>query len=343
VYEWARKFGDAVRPHSSAVIVTHRNADPDAIGAALLARDVLGAYGVRSCVLTPEGVSAQSKSIILSLSLDVNNCGVEHLQESSLAVIVDSSNYTQLGDAADIVREKARLVVDHHAPGTLYDGSTVISDPKAGSTTEILVVVAEALAICPHEAVASVAYAGIYYDTRRLSSPGIYTFQALQYLSECGGKPPKSERRRDAVEFSERYARVVGASRARVARSCGDIIVAVTHVGSFESRVANALVDLGADVAVAVKQERAGYRVAVRVSDRAVKAGVRADFVASYIAEKLGGEGGGHERAGMAHVPLIAGSPEEVADRIARSLPGKVARKCVEARSNGRGETHSIR
>jgi len=334
VSEWAGELVDAARRTGTAVIVAHRNADPDAVGAALLVGEALALYRVKYCVLLPEGASAQSRALLARAGVGVPACNVEMLSGPDLLVVVDSASHTQLGDAAQILDAASRVIlVDHHEPGPLHDiVDAVLGSPAAGSSTEVAAVVLEEMGACPEPAVASIALHGIVHDTRRFSSPGVFTFEAAQYLVDCGGRVlARVQRPREQEDFSERYARVVGASRARVSRACRDIIVAVTHIGSFESRVASSLVDLGADVAVAVKDEGRGFRAAVRVSDRAVSRGITANAIAEYLASKFGGQGGGHARAGMAHLPPALEEAEDLAERIARSLPGRVARMCREA------------
>ncbi len=310
---------------------------------------MLAVYGVKPCIALPEGLSSQSKRILASAGIQLNQCGHESLHEPDIVVVVDAANPAQLGGyAAMLERPEAVVIhVDHHRVGRLSESATIrLVEPSAGSSSEILAVVAEALGIILDERVASVALTGIYYDTRRFSTPGVYSFQAASYLHGSGGTLILHSPAQAEPDFSERYARVLAASRARVARSCKELIVTVTHVGSFESRAASALIELGADVAVVVKEAgREGFRVSVRVSPRAVKNGVEASKIAEYVASKYGGQGGGHPRAGMAHIPRTDLDVDELVDALARSLPGKVARMCVEARrlAGGGKEAGSLR
>ncbi len=329
-------------------MAAHKNADPDAFGAAVLAYETLRAYGVEACLLFPEGLSASSKQVRKRASITYPDC-VEPL-EPQLLVTVDSSNPVQLGPARRLLEEAGTLVViDHHIGGRLHErADLLIADPGAASSSEILAVVMEALGILPTPGAATAGLAGIYADTRRFQSPGVYSFQAAGYLLDSGADPGVLGAGQRRPEFSERYAKVLAASRARVARVCKEYIAVFTHIGSFESKAAKALIDLGADVAIAVKEEPGDrFRVSVRVSQEALEAGMPANRIAEYIAEKYGGEGGGHPRAAMASIPVdaeIAASPDEMAEVLSRTLPGKLARMCVEARKGGGGEEdNSIR
>ena len=348
VLGWAAALEDALRDPARGVVVAHKNADPDAFGAAILVYEVLRAYGVESCILFPEGLSAASKQVRERAGIEYRDCRTSELPE--LLVAVDTSNPVQLGGARSLLGEAEKIVViDHHVGGRLHSLATLsIVDPGAASSSEIIAVIMDVLGIKPSPAAATAGLAGIYSDTRRFQSPGIYSFQAASFLLASGANPGAflAQKR---PEFSERYAKILAASRARVARVCREYIVVFTHIGSFESKAAKALIDLGADVAVAVKEEPGDrFRVSIRVSQEALEAGMAANRIAEYIAERYNGEGGGHPRAAMASIPVnpaVAASPEEMAEALYNSLPGKLARMCVEARRSGGGgeEDSSLR
>lgn len=329
---------DVLRDTALGVIVAHKNADPDAFGAAILAYEALQAYSVDACIVFPEGLSAASKQVRERAGIIYNEC--KDIVNLDLLVVVDSSNPIQLGSSRALIERARKLVViDHHAGGKLHElASQRIVDYEAASSSEIIAVVLETLGIVPSPGAATAGLAGIYSDTRRFQSPGTYTFWASDFLLHSGADPAAflTQKR---PEFSERYAKIIAASRARVARVCKEYIAVFTHIGSFESKAAKSLIDLGADVAVAVKEESGDrFRIAVRVSQDALEAGMAANKIAEYIAERYGGEGGGHPRAAMASIPIdpkVAVSPEEMADTLLRSLPGKLARICVEAKKNG--------
>jgi len=326
---WAKTLVDSIRNIDSAIIATHSNADPDAIGSLIVVGRTLREYGVKACHYVPEGPSRISKEILDSLGIGLEIC--HDIERDTLVIVVDSSNPSQLGELGGKLTSRTVILIDHHEPGRLMDlARVVIVDRQAASTSEIVGVIAGELNVYLDPAEASAGLTGIVYDTRRFRILGDYTFEAAAYYVSHGGRI--IEVQVEEIEFSERYARVKAASRARVSRVCQDIVLVVTHVGSYESSAARALLEIGADIAVVVGGSGSAKRISVRVSRRAADSGVYADVLARYIAEKLGGEGGGHRQVAMVHLPPGAGEPSNIADLLAKSIQGKAARLCTQGR-----------
>jgi len=322
-------------------VVTHRNADPDAVAAAYLAWKALEALGSSGCIFLPEGLSKASKRVLAATGVTLKEC--HGLDYSRAIIVVDSSNSTQLGEASTLVgREGVSLyLIDHHSPGDLAGiAKYSVLDPSASSTTQIIALALDVLGVRLTPEEATLALSGIVYDTRRFLIGDQYAFKAASLLVSWGGDYDRvmeilqSKREGgEQLDYSERIARLKAAQRIVIGRACNDIIIVVTRVSAFESSAARGLIDLGADIAVVVGGKGGELRVSLRLSRRALKAGLRGSELASYIAEKFGGKGGGHEAAAMAHIRAPNGGVDELVSILARSLPGKVARICVERRS----------
>lgn len=319
-----------------AAVITHRNADPDAVGAALAVRRLISSLGFKTCLYSPEGLSSLSRDILASSGVSwAPEC---HAGEGYyLAVAVDSANKSQLGRALDMYESASvRAVIDHHASGSIHESADIrLVEPSAGSSTELSVMacIVAGVELSPGESTA--ALAGIVFDTGRFLRASRWSFEAAAALTSWGGDYAaviefgRSRGRRERVEFSLRYAKLKAFSRLRVGRVCGEIIVAATRIGSFESHVARSLIDEGADVGIAVAERAEEYRVSIRVSRLAIENGITARNVAEIIAEKLGGEGGGHEEAGMAHVPYKAApGSEALLERLYKAVHGRLGRIC---------------
>jgi len=331
-------------------LLTHRNADLDAVGSVALLLYSLQGVASRVCAYLPEGASRQARQALERLGLELPLCGED--EEFDVAIAVDSANLVQLGAGAAVYRgARFRVAIDHHERGSVHEAADVaFVEPGASSSVELAVRFLEGLGLKPSDArAATLAMAGLVSDSRRFLLVGPSTFAAAQRLLEWGADYrlalDLAQLHRQAggeEDLGERIARLRAFSRLRISRSCRDILIAVTFIGSYESAIARSLVEAGADVAIVVTERRDYYRVSVRVSRRAADSGVTASSVARFLAEKFGGEGGGHEAAAMAHIPVsAASSPEELADAIARSVPGRVGRLCVEARRRsewGEGE-----
>ena len=338
----AVEFVSSITGMREAIVVAHKNADADAVGAALGVAYILRIYGVTANLVFPEGPSRMGKLILDRFGVRrwSPDCNAYGSGTRPLLVIVDTANPIQLGECSWLLKSSTRsLAVDHHSRGTLPSiVDVLLTLPGAGSSSEIVAVLADTLSIRLPENIANALYAGILIDTRWLRNPGLWSFHALDYLLRSGASPGTVAsvlRETQERDTSERIAILKAMSRLRYSRACRDILIAVTHVGSFEASVARILVDAGADVAVVAKDYREGVRISIRVSQRAVKAGIEAGILAEYIASKLGGEGGGHPGAGAVTIVTQSLTAEHVAEELARSLPGKVSRLCVGARGDG--------
>jgi nanoRNase/pAp phosphatase (c-di-AMP/oligoRNAs hydrolase) len=322
------------------LISTHRNADPDALAAAVAAASYLRQLGAEPCIALPEGMSRAAKQVLASTGVRVEECG--ELAGGAL-LVVDASNSTQLGGLADLLNGIPLYLIDHHAPGDLAVLARESYIAPAVSCTQLVVHGGLHLGLRLSPPEATLALAGIIYDSRRFQIADQCAFRAAAELMGEGGDYNTAlaalAQQRDKGspgDFSERVARLKAAQRLRFSRICREILVVVTYVGAFESSAARALLDLGSDVAVVVGGGPGGLRASIRLSRRALEAGLKASEIAEYIASRFGGRGGGHDAAGMAHLEANA-APEEVAEALARSLPGKVARICVERRGRGGG------
>ncbi len=334
-------------------LLAHRNADLDAVGSIALLYSALSRVAGGVCVYIPEGASRPARLALERLGLELPRCPEAGEEAYDVAISVDAANLVQLGDAAAIYKGAAfRIAIDHHERGSVHEAADeAFVEPDASSTVEVTVFFLEALGLEPGDPrAATLAMAGLVSDSRRFLIVSRRSFAAAQRLVEWGADyrvaldlaQAARQHGSEAEELGERIAKLKAFSRLRLARACSDILIAVTHIGSYESVVARSLVEEGADVAIVVTERREHFRVSVRASRRALASGVTAAGIARFIAERYGGEGGGHEAAAMAHVPVsAASSAEELAEAIARSVPGRVGRLCVEARkergSGGRG------
>ncbi len=284
---------------TSVAVVTHRNADPDALGAVVGILGLCRNLGVDCTCMFPEGVSAASKRLIEALGVDlpcVETEGVRH----DLAVIVDVSSPDQMGVFSHLVEEVPYILVDHHSANRLVEGAVLaLYDPQAPSSSELVALTLEELGASLDAWEASLLLGGIVYDTRRFLRARHGTFRAAAYLAVQGADYQEvlsALQRRGEEDYSEKVAKLKAASRSRVFTADG-LLVVVTHVGAFESSAARALLELGADVAIVVSEQRGGVRVSGRAKQSATSRGVRLGSFMERLADAMGGTGGGHDAA----------------------------------------------
>ena len=323
---------------SRVLIVTHPNADPDALASAVIVSRLLAYLSSRGCIGVPEGLSKISKTLVEKLSIALELC--DQVGEVDGCIVVDASNPVQLGSYKDVcLSAKVKALIDHHELGLLGESFDLrLVDPKATSTTELLVHVVNEMGFKLGGVDSTLAVAGIVYDSRRFSKISSYTFNAMNLLVSWGCDYEKAlssmvVERSEVEDLSRRVAMLKALSRLRLERACHDLLIAVTHIGSNESEVARTLVNLGADIAIVVVEREDKARISIRTSSRALAKGVKASTIASYIASRYEGEGGGHDAAAMAHVPMES-DVDKLVDSIARSIPGKIGRLCQEQGEN---------
>lgn len=347
IQEFSEAFKNMASNVSDVLIVTHANADPDAAASAILAYRILGFLGSRGCIGFPEGVSKVSRSLLESLKINVEACG-EPL-EFKACIIVDASNPVQLGEYRDAcLSAPLKILIDHHEPGVLEDfADLTLIDQNASSTSELMVSLVESLGFKLSSSDSTLAASGVIFDSRRFSYASLRTFNVMIKLLEWGcdyraAVEAVTPKREEFEDISRRIALFKALSRLRVEKACGDLILTATHIGSFESDIANMLVSLGSDIAVVIAYREEAARVSVRVSRRALEAGVKASTITAYVASKYGGEGGGHEAAAMAHIK-VEGDVESLTDNIVRSLQGKIGRVCQGGFQSSGGESQGLR
>ncbi len=321
----------------TCVVATHRNADPDALASAVLALRACEALGARACLLLPEGASRQARRAAEAAGLDLDGLECRDPVGADALVVVDASNSAQLGPAWALAAAAGVVLVDHHEPGDVARVAVAMHlEPGAASAAQLALEVAMEAGYTPGPREATLALAGILYDTRRFSAADPGALRAAARLLEAGGDYHAAlqaiqQHRETGMEYSERLARLKAAQRVIITRFCKEYIVAVSRVGSFESSAARGLLELGADVAVVAAPRESEIRVSIRVSRRALEAGVHASELARFIAEKHGGSGGGHRSAGMAHIPH-PGDLDGLVGSLSSSITGKAARLCTQAR-----------
>jgi nanoRNase/pAp phosphatase (c-di-AMP/oligoRNAs hydrolase) len=307
--EKAREILELAESVDTPIVVTcHRNADPDAFASAYAMRTFLRDRGLDARLVLSEGLSQPSKRVVREI-LGVEPAEVEDEvpEESGLAIVVDTASPEQLGRLADFALNVDLIVIDHHESNRLAEKAVVaIVDTKARATSEIVYVMLRyALEWVATREILELLLSGIVYDTRHFILSTARTLRVAAELMEQGASLERVLKALQSppMEMPERIARIKAAKRMHAIRA-GDYIVAVSHVGAYESSVARALLDLGADMALIVSEHGDEVRVIGRAKKTIVeKLGIH---LGRDIMEKLGssfgGGGGGHAQAAGASV-----------------------------------------
>lgn len=291
----ATTLAELVRDSSRVLVMGHRFADLDSVGAAV---------GV-CCLARKCGVKA---NIVIDLEKNASHALLDRLLQEpeykdcfiapedallrsdgkTLLVVVDINRPAQVEDP-NLLESCTRVaVIDHHRVGANYIQNAVLSfiEPYASSAcellTEILQEVAEPADIlrCEAEAVLS----GIVLDTKSFTiRTGERTFDAAAYLRRCGADTADVKRllQRDMSDAVAKYRIMQGTELYR------GVALAAPEEPQNRVVVATAADELlnisGVDASVVVAQDDSG---AVFASARSI-----GEMNVQILMEKLGGGG----------------------------------------------------
>lgn len=284
------KLAKVLEEAREVALITHRSPDLDSYTSAILFLDYLKSMGKRPCLLSGKP-SREVSGVLgrLGISVEESPCIA-----CDLSLIFDVANRSQLSSEPC---GKFTVIFDHHESRSLK-GDVEFVDHKAASTVEIVITVLRSLGYRPSKPLGEMALAAIVAETGRFTRASGLTFDAVSWLiNNVGVNYNESlrliERRIEDVDVSERVAILKGLMRVVAYRS-GQLILCITTVNSYESTVAERLVESGCSMAFVISSHEDEIRVVAR------SRGVNIAGVMRRIAEELGGEGGGHSGAGMA-------------------------------------------
>ena len=297
-----RESVDALRERISPLpspiaVVPHDRADFDAIGSALGMSWYLNQNGFDARIFAPSVSSSVARTLDkldVTLATDLGDLPV-------LLVDTHSSNMLPPGVPADSVV----LAVDHHKSGDL----PAVTFPCAASLSQIVGYLALSQGKDLPHPVAVALSLGIFHDTHGLSAADPAALLVLSELLDMLGTDVSELRfsYESQSPVSLRIALLRSAERQRI-YVCGDYIVVVSHVSSFEGMAASFLLGAGADAVFVYATDR----MSVRFSRRLLDLGISASTVLEHVVRQVGGAWGGHDAAAG-----WAGSDPKTAARVA--------------------------
>jgi len=296
-------------------LITHRNADIDALASVLVLREIIVRLNKLNevYVITPEGIDSISKNFIVNLGIPYNIYDDSSFEGScDTFIVVDSASREQLGRYSHI---SDYVLIDHHVVNNLVDNALIrLYDPSRKATSEIVSLLLLTIGGDLGSEYLTLLIGGILYDSKLLQLADGTTFKILSDLIMLGGNYDRARSlliRKSQIDYSERVARLKGMSRLGIYKS-GKYLITITCVGAYEGNVLKVLIDNGADVGIAVACRDDGLRITVRVSEDVVKELGKplGGLLASYIANNLSGSGGGHSLAGGSYVRGV--TPKEL-------------------------------
>jgi len=250
------------------------------------------------------------------------------IDEYKTVFILDTATIEQLEEFREVVKSSKipKIIVDHHTPHpfTLALAKLSFIDEYVSSTCEIVYKLWEACGYKPQFSVARVLLIGIAFDTRRFILGDAGTFKAVSDLLDIAGPiEVVINSLNTPFSCSEIIARIKAAQRMKF-HQFNNWIVVSSHISSFQSSSARALIGLGADVAFIVGEESGLIRASLRSTER-----FHADTsihlgrdLALSLGEEFGGAGSGHPTAAGIN---SAGDPNNFLSRALEMLKEKIS------------------
>jgi c-di-AMP phosphodiesterase-like protein len=189
---------DLMKDSDKVVIMGHRFADMDSIGAAIGVLKAVQVVGKEGYIVL-EGINPAIQKVMETISTDEKlhrwfitpEQGMQITTQRTLAVVVDTHKASMVAEPRLLQQTSRVVVVDHHRRSEefIHDATLVYMEPYASSTcelvTELLQYINEKLSMEVLEA--TMLLAGIVMDTKSFSlRTGARTFEAASYLRRNG-------------------------------------------------------------------------------------------------------------------------------------------------------------
>ncbi len=297
------------------MILAHRNADFDGVASALLLKHFFeNKVGKNVIIGVPEGIAKPVKDLLEKLGFhsilenvkmyekyeDVSNINIDNV------IIVDTSSIAQLGDFSKLLEKTTNiLVIDHHVHHEGFpDKTLLIADPQATSTCEIILrELADSILDSIPEWLTVLCIAAIIVDSRRFSRASDTTFNLmsllLRRLKQIKYENIVQSLQQREMRFDEKMARIKGMMRLEAYRY-DEKVICLSHVSAHEASLARLLLEAGCDTVIIVSEHDDEIRLFARTKESTISMAE----LCTRVASKLGGQGGGHDKAGAAAIKV---------------------------------------
>lgn len=307
------------------LILSHQNADLDAICSSVALKDALGMLNpdIEIQMGVPDGISKNSRGVVEDSEILINPS-----LEVELLIMLDSSTLEQISPLdRDIKKAEKIAVIDHHVPhsDTKDIADFYLVDESAPSTAEVIYELVEDAGIEISDRSRFAVLTGILADSALLKFATPKTIKTVSKLLDSGADYQKAL---DLIIFqeediSQKIACLKAAKRMEIHR-IDDWILVTSKVSAFESRAANGLVSLGADCVFMGSTAKDGVKISARGSQNFLrKTGINLGRdVMPRVGEFVGGSGGGHREA--AGVKSESGDIDAALDECVRVMEGLI-------------------
>ncbi|MBU5557985.1 MAG: DHH family phosphoesterase [Candidatus Aenigmatarchaeota archaeon] len=281
--------------HGTVLVLTHHNADIDAMASAVALSQGLSQLGLDTSIGVAESVAKVAKKVVGDVKILINpDCS-----KYDNVILVDTSVPEQLAAVKNL---RADIIIDHHPAGPLVQAAKVVCvEPFSRSTAQIVYSLLKDMDCTVDKSLATVLAAGIVADTAHLRFAGLPEFEVLTELLRIGADYGEVlSLLTTPADPSDIIAGLKAASRMQLWK-VDDILIAISKLGSHEAPAARALQKLGADIAIVAAIKEDEVRISSRASDRIAEYEIDLSEIFNKVGELIGGTGGGHPTAGSAN------------------------------------------
>ncbi|MDF1566104.1 MAG: DHHA1 domain-containing protein [Deltaproteobacteria bacterium] len=291
------------RQHSTAVVLTHDNPDPDAMASAAGLSFLFAELGGLRTQLAYGGIigRAENRALVRHLKLPMTPISKVHTPEDTLWALVDTQPPT--GNHSLPAGAVAKVVVDHHPerPGAAGSPLWLISN-HFGATSTMVTLLIHAAGLEPNPMLATALFYGVKSDTRALGrEAGEADTEAYRWLFGLTDPALLAEIEHPQVPVSYFRAYHHAYEQARMRGNVITVDMGGVYLPDIVPEIAERLLSLdGVKWSVAVGEHEDELYVSLRTNDRRMNAGkqIRA------LTEDLGGSAGGHGQMAGARLPL---------------------------------------
>lgn len=316
---------ELINEASNVLIMGHRNADLDCLGADVGIYKIVSAHGKEANIVL-NSVTSSIKSFydkLVEISPYGNGCFIKgedaasKITENTLLIIVDCHrpSILEFPKVAEMV--KKIVVIDHHRKGAEFIKNPVLTyhEPYASSTcelvTELIRYMNVKISLNPTEADGILS--GIIVDTKNyLIKTGTKTFEASAFLRRNGADTTRV-RMLMQNDMESYKAKAMAVNSARIIRENIAIAICPELVENPElisAQIADDLLNItGIEAAFAIYFDHAGEKV--HISARSL-----GSINVQRIMEKLGG--GGHQTA--AGTQIVNEDMEEAMEKLIETI-----------------------
>lgn len=320
----ANALAGLIKDSSGVMIMGHKNADNDSIGAAVGIVCIARKMGKNASIVIGQKTSADA--LVRKLRSEPEYDGVFMDPEDALidadndtlVVVVDTNRKSVIESEPLLESANKVAVIDHHRRGTDYIEGAVLNfhEPYASSTcelvTELMQYTVETRDVLSVEAEAILS--GIVIDTKKFTmKTGVRTFEAAAYLRRAGADTVELKRiLQDDIESYVKRAEIV-----KLARMYRDNVAIVEYNGASTRKIAAQ----AADELLSIRGVQASF-VLYRDGDSViVSARSLGSINVQVILEQLGG-GGHFDTAGA---QITGKKLEEVTEALTAAIDENLA------------------